>query len=348
MRRRSFVSNTALATLATLTARTGLAADAKGAKPAKLATVAPDGTPWSDQLNEFKKRVEKVAGDRLKVETFIGGVLGDENVTANETKRGAIQLWGGSTGALATLIPELALFELPYIFRTPEEADFVMDVVLYDDIKKLLNSRGLTMMFWAENGYRSFGTNFGPVKTPAAFVGKKMRSQESDVHIEMYRALGASPVPISVTEVLTALQTGVVDGFDNTPLFTFAASWHQGIKNGHYTLAEAIYQPGIVVANKDWFEKLPADIQKAFLEDQAGEAKRGREAVRMIGPELVANFEANKIKVHTLTEAEKDAMAKACEPAHEKWLAGKGKSAATMVKKAKDAIAAHRAKKKTK
>ena len=66
----------------------------------------------------------------------------------------------------------------------------------------------------------------------------------------------------------------------------------------------------------------------------------------MIGPELVANFEANNIKVHTLTEVEKDVMAKACEPAHEKWLAGKGKSAAPMVKKAKDAIAAFRAKKK--
>lgn len=342
MRRRSFVASTALATLAAASRR-AWAADKAAA--AKLATVAPDGTPWSEQLHEFKKRVEKTAGDRLKVETFIGGVLGDENVTASETKRGAIQLWGGSTGALATIVPELALFEMPYLFRTPEEADLVMDVVLYEDIKKLLASRGLVMLFWAENGYRSFGTKFGPVKKPADLKGKKMRSQESDVHIEMYRALGALPVPISVTEVLSALQTGVVDGFDNTPLFTFAASWHQGIK--HYTLAEAIYQPGIVVANKGWFEKLPPDIQKAMTEDALAEAKRGREGVRMIGPELVANFSANKIEVHTLTEAEKDVMAKACEPAHEKWIAGKGKSAAAMVKKAKDAIAAHRAKKKT-
>ena len=221
MRRRSFVSTTALATLGAVSSRSALAAGKAGV--AKLATVAPDGTPWSDQLYAFKSKIEKIAGDRLKVETYIGGVLGDENVTASETKRGAIQLWGGSTGALATIVPELALFEMPYFFRTAEEADLVMDVVLFDDVKKLLLSRGLVLMFWAENGYRSFGTKFGPVKKPADFKGKKMRSQESDVHIEMYRALGALPVPISVTEVLTALQTGVVDGFDNTPLFTFAA-----------------------------------------------------------------------------------------------------------------------------
>ena len=342
MRRRQFVSTTALATIGSVASR---AAFASGKAPvAKLATVAPDGTPWSQQLADFKVRVEKIAGDRIKVESYIGGVLGDENVTASETKRGAIQIWGGSTGALATIVPELALFEMPYLFRTPAEADHVMDEVLFDDVKKLLASRGLTLIFWAENGYRSFGTKFGPVKKAADFKGKKMRSQESEVHIEMYRALGALPVPMAVTEVLSNLQTGVVDGFDNTPLFTFAASWHQGIS--HYTLAEAIYQPGIVVANKAWFDKLPADIQKAFLEDQHGEAKRGREAVRMIGPELVANFESNGIKVHTLTDAEKDAMAKACEPAHDKWLAAKGKSAAPMVKKAKDALAAFRAKKK--
>ena len=102
-----------------------------------------------------------------------------------------------------------------------------------------------------------------------------------------------------------------------------------------------------MVANKGWFDKLPADIQKALTEDAMGEAKRGREAVRLIGPELVANFAASKIEVHTLTDVEKDVMAKACEPAHHKWLAAKGKSAAPMVKKAKDALAAYRAKKKS-
>lgn len=344
MRRRSFVSTAALATLGSVASRRALGADGKP-DVAKLATVAPDGTPWSEQLHTFKSRIEKEAAGKVKIETYVGGALGDENVTAADCKRGAIQLWGGSTGALASLVPEFNLFELPYLFRTVEEADYVLDEVLFDDVKALLSKRGFQFLFWAENGYRSFGTKFGPVKTPAALKGKKMRAQESDVHIAMYKALGASPVPIAVTEVLSSLQTGVVDGFDNTPLFTFAASWYQGIK--HYTLAEAIYQPGIVVANKEWFDKLPADLQKAVVNDQKGEGKRGRKGVRDLNPDLIANFGAADITVHTLTEAEKDAMAKVCEPTHDAWTKAGGKTAAPMVAKAKAALKGFRAKKKS-
>lgn len=342
MRRRSFVSTTALATLGSVASRHALAAD----KPevAKLATVAPDGTPWSDQLMEFKGRIEKESAGKIKLESYVGGALGDENVTAADCKRGAIQLWGGSTGALASLVPEFNLFELPYLFRSEAEADYVLDEVLLGDVKTLLRKRGFEFLFWAENGYRNFGTKFGPVRTPAALKGKKMRSQESEVHIAMYKALGASPVPIAVTEVLSSLQTGVVDGFDNTPLFTFAASWYQGIK--HYTVAEAIYQPGIVVANKAWFDKLPANVKKSIVADQKAEGQRGRKGVRELAPDLIANFGAAKIEVHTLTEAEKDVFAAACEPTHDAWMKAGGKTAAPMVKKAKAALAELRAKKK--
>ncbi len=313
------------------------AALAQDAVVAKMATVAPDGTPWAEQLKAYRARVEKDTQGRVKIKAYLGGGLGDENVTASETKRGAIQIWGGSTGALSTLVPELALFELPYLFRSEKEADYVIDEVLHEDMKKVLEKRGFVLLFWAENGYRNFGSTFGAIASPLDLKGKKMRSQESEVHIEMYRALGASPVPIAVTEVLSSLQTKVVDGFDNTPLFTFAASWHQGIK--HYTLSEHIYQPGIVVANKAWFDKLSPEDQKAVMGDSKAEAKAGRAAVRELAPLLLENFKNAGITVHTLSREQKDAFAKICEKVHDKWAAGKGKAASPLLKKAKAALA---------
>ncbi|MBI3181597.1 MAG: TRAP transporter substrate-binding protein [Myxococcales bacterium] len=327
-------------TLAALVLLATAPAAKAGETVAKIATVAPDGTPWAEQLRAYKNKVEKGSEGRIKVKPYLGGALGDENVTASETKRGAIQIWGGSTGALATMVPELALFELPYLFRSEKEADYVIDEVLFEDMKKVLAARGFTVLFWAENGYRSFGTAFGPVKTPEAMKGKKMRSQESEVHIEMYRALGASPVPIAVTEVLSSLQTKVVDGFDNTPLFTFAASWHQGIK--HYSLTEAIYQPGIVVANKAWFDSLSPEDQKLLSADAKQEAATGRAGVRELAPLLIENFKNAGIAVHTLTPEDKAAFAKLTEPGHDKWIQGKGKSAAPMLKRAKAALAEYR------
>ena len=342
MRRREFVATTILgaASFAAFGERLALAAAEEGV--AKLATVAPDGTPWADQLIAFKTRLDKETGGKMRLKAYLGGALGDENTTASECKRGAIQMWGGSTGALATIVPELALLELPYLFRTVEEADHVLDTILFEDMKKLLLARGLVLLFWAENGYRSFGTKFGGVTKPTDLKGKKMRSQESEVHLEMYKAFGASPVPIAVTEVLSSLQTGVVDGFDNTPLFTFAASWHQGIK--HYSLTESIYQPGIVVANKKWFDALPAEVKKSVVGDAQAEAVNGRKGVRELAPLLVENFKNAGITVHVPTEAEKAVFAKVSEPVHTKWTASKGKTAAPMVAKAKAALAAYRKK----
>ena len=165
---------------------------ALGSEPlVKLATIAPEDTPWSEQLKDLKKRVEAGTQGRVKVKVYLGGALGDENTTASECKRGAIQIWGGSTGALASLVPELSLLELPYLFRNYQEADHVIDDVLMEDFRKVLADKGFTLLFWAENGFRSFGATFGAITSLGAIKGKKMRSQESEVHLETYRALGA-------------------------------------------------------------------------------------------------------------------------------------------------------------
>jgi TRAP-type transport system periplasmic protein len=323
-----------------------LSAPATAAEPviAKLASAAPDDTPWSEHVKAFKARVEKGTEGRVKLKLHLGSALGDENMTLSETKRGAIQIWAGTIGSLASLIPELGFIELPYLFRSEEEADHVIDTVVGADVQKLLEARGFVLLFWSENGYRSIGTSFGPVTTPEALQGRKMRSQESEVHLLTWRALKASPVPIPTTEVLSSLQTRVVEGFDQTPLYTFAASLHQGITD--YTVTEHIYQPGLCVVNREWLRKLSPADQKVFTQDLLGESQRGRKGVRELAPLLLENFTASKIKVHVLTDAQKDVFAQATAPVHEAWLKGKGRGAGAMVKKAKAALVRFRAAKK--
>jgi tripartite ATP-independent transporter DctP family solute receptor len=320
--RRKFLSASAVAAGQALAASTALRARPARAADApltlKIATVAPEGTPWAEQLNSYKQQVEAASKGRLRIKAFLGGALGDENQTISECRRGAIPLWGGSTGALASSVPEISVLELPYLFATPEDADKVLDQVLYQDLRKLMLDRGFVLLMWSENGYRSFGSKWAPVKLPADIKGHKMRSQESQVHLDMYRALGGLPQPIAVTEVLTALQTGVVDGFDQTPLYTFAASWQLGIK--YFSVSEHIYQPGVVVASRKEFEKLPADLQKILAGDVTKLVREGRQGVRDMGPLLLQNFETAKIPVYRLTAAEKEAFAKATRPVYDKFV----------------------------
>lgn len=307
----------------------------------RLATIAPEGTPWAETMDRFKKRVEAESNGRLRLRAFLGGTLGDENSTVAETRRGTIALWGGSTGALGSVVPEMQMLELPYLFHNEAEADYILDEVLFDDFKKLLEARGFILLFWAENGYQSVGSKHGFVKSPGDFAGRKFRSQESSVHLNTFRALGAMPVPISATEVLSSLQTGVVDGFANTPLFAFAASWYQGVK--YYTVTNHVYQPAAVLMSKRVYDTLPPDLQKILIGDSRKQAQEGRVGVRALTPYLIQNFENAKVAVHHSTDAEKAAFAKATLPVHEQFIKGEGKSAAPLYEKARKALEARRA-----
>lgn len=268
----------------------------------KVGTVAPDGTPWAKSFKMLKKRIEKASNGRVKMKLFWGGILGGEKSLVRRCARGEVQAIGTSSGAIATLVPEVGVLELPYLFDSLAEADHVLDNFAYQPVSKLLADKGLVMYLWAENGFRSFATKDGAVKTPEALTAKKMRSQETWVHTEWYRRLGASPVQIPVPEVLPSLQTGVVDGYDNTLLYGFAVSWYQAVK--HITLTRHIYQPALIVYSKKFFDTLPADIQQLLLSNREAEIGNGRKWVRAMTPKLLMAYKASKKQVHDLTPAE--------------------------------------------
>lgn len=306
----------------------------------KIATVAPEGTPWATALTRFKSDVEKAAPGRITVRTFLGGVLGDENESVQATQRGQYQGVGASTGAIASIVPELSVLELPYLFRNEKEADHILDNVVLTTVEKHFRDRGLVLGFWSENGYRSFGTNYGFVKGPADLKGHKMRSQESPVHLEMYRAMGASPVPIPVTEVLTSLQTGVVDGYDNTPLYAFAAQWTSATK--YYSVTNHIYQPAAIIYNRAWYDALPADLQKVLLTPRTGLMQSSRAEIRALVPLLLDNMKAMKIQIYRPTATEIASFEASAKVARDAYLAKASASEKALYQQIQAGLAAYR------
>ena len=278
---------------------------------------------------------------KLAVKVFMGGILGDENETVQQTQRGQIQGVGASTGAIASLIPELNILELPYLFRTAAEADHVLDGPALATLEKAFRDRGLQLGFWSENGYRSFGTTFGFIKSPADLKGHKMRSQENPVHIAMYTAFGASPVPIPTTEVLTSLQTGVIDGYDNTPLYASAAQWLSSTK--YFTLTNHIYQPAAIVLNKTWFDALPADIQKVIITTRTDLAVRMRKEIRALHPILVSNFTAMKVQTYTPNATELASFEGPAKSARDSYIGKASAGEKALYKLVTDALAKYRA-----
>ncbi|MBM76641.1 MAG: C4-dicarboxylate ABC transporter substrate-binding protein [Proteobacteria bacterium] len=284
---------------------------AESAYVMSFGTVAPDDTPWADQLKNIKKKYEAQSNGRIKVKLFLGGSLGSEIEMIQDVQRGErIQGGGFSTGAVGSAleVPLLEMVELPYLFKTNEEVDAVLDEILYEPTQKALEKKNVTFYSWSENGWRNFATK-GKVTSPEELKAYKMRCQESSVHLNMYKAMGVQPVPKPVTEVVPSLNTGIVDGFDNTPLFSIAAGWIQPIS--HYTLSRHIYQPAAVMFSKSFMDSLPKDLQDLILDDPKGEADRGRSSVRAIEKDLIETIKVFGKEVIELTDEQHKEFRKA-------------------------------------
>ena len=269
-------------------------------------TVAPDtNNPWANQLRETKTRVERDTNGAINIRLFMNGSMGSEIEMVQDARKGErLQGVGVSAGAMAegAGIPLVQLTELPYLFNNTKEADIILDGVLWEPVNKALKDNGFIMAIWAENGFRSFGAN-GPITSPADLAAFKMRSQETPMHINMYDSLGGNPVTKPTSEVSAALSTGIVDGFDNAPLFTLAGGWFKHVS--HYSLTEHIYQPAVVAYSKAAWDKLPPDLQTTVLGDPKAEAAKGRKAVRAENKASVDVMKEMGVTIVTLTPEQK-------------------------------------------
>ena len=301
----------------------GSQAYAEDAYVLNFGTVAPDGTPWAEQLKSLEKRIEKESNGRIQVNLFMGGSLGSEREMIQDVKRGErLQGGGFSTGAVGAEldVPELTLIELPYLFNNRAEADSVLDTVLYDATKAALEKKGVSFYAWTENGWRCFATKGGAATSPEELAKYKMRSQESSVHLDMYKAMNVQAVAKPVSEVLPSLNTGIVTGFDNTPLFSIAAGWIQPVT--HFTLSRHIYQPAAVMYSKSFIDSLPEDLKAVVLSNPKEEADRGRKGVRELEAGLISTIKEMGIDVVELTPEQSKGFRKAVrKPTHAAFLA---------------------------
>lgn len=283
----------------------------------RIATIAPANTPWADSLENMRQRIESESGGRIDVRVFLGQSDGEVSL-ARQCRDGSVEAVGVSTGAMATAVPEMGVFELPYLFESAEQADSIIDNHLFGPVEQILRNAGYQIFIFSENGYRNFATSNGTIiRTPSDLAALQMRSQELWIHESMYRALGGNPVTIPASEVTTALSSGAVNGFDNTPLFAQAAGWHSFINA--WTVSDHIYQPAVIVYNRDWFDGLPADLQALLLANRQAETVSSRRDIRALGPLLIDNLRASGITVYEMTDAERAAFASATESVHDEF-----------------------------
>lgn len=227
-------------------------------------------------IDAFAREVEKRTNGRYKVQNFYSGALGAERESIEGTQLGTLDLTMTSTGPVPNFVPEVAILDIPFLFRDYAHARGTLDGPIGQDMLQKFPSKGLVALAWGENGFRHMTNNRRPVNVPEDLKGLKMRTMENPIHIQAYQQFGILPTPMAFTEVFTALQQGTVDGQEN-PLSVISAG-KLGQVQKHISLTGHVYSPALILMSKVKWDKLSAADKQAFSEaaKEAVKANRAR------------------------------------------------------------------------
>ena len=188
---------------------------------------------------------------------------------------GTLDLTMTSTGPVPNFVPEVAILDIPFLFRDYAHARAVLDGPIGQDMLQKFPAKGIVALAWGENGFRHMTNNKRQVILPDDLKGLKMRTMENPVHMQAYKAFGIIPTPMAFTEVFTALQQGTVDGQEN-PLSVISAAKFDQVQK-YMTLTGHVYSPALILMSKTVWDKLSAADKQAFL-DAAKEAVKANRA----------------------------------------------------------------------
>ena len=225
----------------------------------KIATLAPDGTTWMNVMNEMAKEVKRKTAGEVKLKFYSGGVMGDEGDVIRKIRFGQIH-GGGFTGrGLGELNSEERVLELPRLFDNYQEVDCVTQK-LQQRLAQGFEKQGFVLLGWAEAGFVHVFTN-KPIRNADDMKGVKMWMWEGDpLARELFKANGIVPVPLDLPNVLTSMQTGLIDAVYATPYAAVAFQWHTRVK---YMLKMKLnYASGALLVSKKQFDKLNPEQQK--------------------------------------------------------------------------------------
>lgn len=213
-------------------------------------------------LRNFETDLEALSGGRIDVQIFWNGQLGKVENVLNLVRNGQVEGVIASDGHVAPYYPDIQVLGLPYLFIDRQVAYDVFDGKFGSHLaEKMADEAGLRPMPWLENGgYRHYSSN-SPMATVDDMAGLKIRTMNNPLHMQIVKSLGASPTPIPWADLYTSLQTGVVDGQENS-LSTFRVPKLEEVQK-HIILDGHVYSIISLFISEQWLDSLPQDLRDA-------------------------------------------------------------------------------------
>ena len=227
----------------------------------KAADVHPEGYPNVVAIENMGKKFEAATKGKYKVQMFASGVLGGEKEMIEQTQVGAINILRTSLGPLGPVVPDVNVFNMPFVFRNEAHMRAVIDGPIGQEILDKITASPARMVAlgWMDGGSRSLYTK-KPVHTPADLKGMKVRMMGNPLFVDTMNAMGGNGIAMGYGEVFSALQTGVLDGAENNPPSMFTSN-HFSAGAKYYSQTNHLIIPEIFVMSKVTWDKMTPDEQ---------------------------------------------------------------------------------------
>jgi tripartite ATP-independent transporter DctP family solute receptor len=282
----------------------------------KASDVHPLGYPTVEAIVRMGKKLEAATSGRLSVQMFPAMQLGGEKEMLEQAQVGALQICRVSVGPVGTIVDELNVFNLPFVFRDEAHMRKVIDGPIGQELLEKITAAPTSRLVglgWMDAGTRNVYAK-KPVKAPADLKGQKIRMMGNPIFVETMNAMGGNGISMGFNELYTALQTGVVDGAENNPPTLLTHNHYQVSK--YYSLTGHLILPEIFVFSRRSWDALTRDDQ-ALLRRVSREAQAEQRELwdRMVA-ESVAKLKAAGVQ---FVEVDRKAFYEATRPVRDKY-----------------------------
>jgi len=268
----------------------------------KIGTIAPEGSTWHDVLLKIREEWRKLSNDRVELRVYAGGVLGDETEMVRKVQRRGLDGLAVSGVGLARIDDGIDCLHYPLFFDSYEELDFVRDAIA-PQLEKRMEARKFKVLNWSDAGWVYFFTR-RPARTPDEVRQMKLWISAGDPDMErLFKDLDFQVVPLPTTDMLTSLQTGLIDAFDVPPLFALLDRSYQEA-NHMIDLKWAPVVAATVVSTRTW-GRIPVELQPKLLEVSRTAGEELRVEIRRAHEDAVAEMKTRGLTVVELTDDER-------------------------------------------
>jgi tripartite ATP-independent transporter DctP family solute receptor len=279
--------------------------------------------PVGNGLAKMASCAAEKSGGKMRVQGFWGGALGGDLQATQALRSGTQEMVITSSSPLIGILPDLGVFDLPFLFANEKEADAILDGDFGKYISDKLPGVGLVNLAYWENGFRNLTNSRRPVAKLEDLQGLRVRVMQNNVFLDTFRTVGTNAVPMAFQEVFAALETKAIDGQEN-PFVTIDTSKMYEVQR-FLSVTRHAYTPFLVLYSKALWDKLSKDEQAALQACAIEGRNEQRRVSRQLSDTSLANLKKHGMQVNELATAEQGRLRDAVKPVYERHSATIGK-----------------------